>query len=111
MAAGFQQVSAMPTPIIAGQPKEILNINQELFDQSVVECGGHEEEPELKAVLSKVSRWLLPICFLAGVFSYLESTNLNFAALQLNAGLGFAPQDYGLGAGLFFLGAASPSWR
>lgn len=53
MAAGFQQVSAMPTPIIAGQPKDILNINQELFDQSVVECGGHEEEPELKAVLSK----------------------------------------------------------
>jgi hypothetical protein len=26
------------------------------------------------------------------VLSYLESTNLNFAALQLNAGLGFAPQ-------------------
>lgn len=43
-------------------------------------------------VTARVSRWLLPICFLAGVFSYLESTNLNFAALQLNAGLGFAPQ-------------------
>jgi hypothetical protein len=34
----------------------------------------------------------MPVCFLAGVFSYLESTNLNYAALQLNAGLGFAPQ-------------------
>jgi hypothetical protein len=40
----------------------------------------------------RVSRWVMPICFLAGILSYLESTNLNFAALQLNGGLGFAPQ-------------------
>jgi hypothetical protein len=34
----------------------------------------------------------MPICFLAGVLNYLDRTNLNFAALQLNAELGFTPQ-------------------
>jgi hypothetical protein len=34
---------------------------------------------------------LLPVCFLAGVFNYLDRTNLTFAALELNADLGFTP--------------------
>jgi hypothetical protein len=40
----------------------------------------------------RTSRVLLPICFLAGVFNYLDRTNLTFAALQLNADLGFTPK-------------------
>lgn len=54
--------------------------------------------------LRKVSRVLLPICFLAGLMNYLDRTNLTFAALQLNADLGFTPKDYGLAAGCFYLG-------
>uniref|UniRef100_A0A383W9P8 Major facilitator superfamily (MFS) profile domain-containing protein n=1 Tax=Tetradesmus obliquus TaxID=3088 RepID=A0A383W9P8_TETOB len=65
-----------------------------------------EEELDLGAIIRKVSRVLMPICFLAGVLNYLDRTNLNFAALQLNAELGFTPQDYGLGAGFFSLGEA-----
>ncbi|KAF8068182.1 abaQ [Scenedesmus sp. PABB004] len=56
------------------------------------------------AARGRVSRVLLPICFLCGVLNYLDRTNLNFAALQLNADLGFTPTDYGLGAGFFSLG-------
>lgn len=52
----------------------------------------------------KVSWVLLPICFLAGVMNYLDRTNLAFAALELNADLGFTPVDYGIGAGAFYLG-------
>ncbi|WIA31173.1 hypothetical protein OEZ86_001180 [Tetradesmus obliquus] len=74
-------------------------ITAEVADQ---EDGG--EEPDLGAIIRKVSRVLMPICFLAGVLNYLDRTNLNFAALQLNAELGFTPQDYGLGAGFFSLG-------
>lgn len=39
----------------------------------------------------RVSRLLMPVCFLAGMLNYLDRTNLNFAALQLNAELGFTP--------------------
>jgi len=39
----------------------------------------------------RVSWVLLPICFLAGVMNYLDRTNLAFAALELNADLGFTP--------------------
>lgn len=35
---------------------------------------------------------LLPICFLAGVLNYLDRTNLNFAALELNDDFGFTGQ-------------------
>lgn len=34
---------------------------------------------------------LLPICFLAAVLNYLDRSNLAFAALELNADLGFTP--------------------
>jgi hypothetical protein len=34
---------------------------------------------------------LLPICFAAGILNYLDRTNLSFAALELNADLGFTP--------------------
>lgn len=40
----------------------------------------------------RVSRVLLPICFLAGILNYLDRTNLTFAALQLNSDLGFTLQ-------------------
>lgn len=39
----------------------------------------------------RVSWVLLPVCFLAGVMNYLDRTNLAFAALELNADLGFTP--------------------
>jgi hypothetical protein len=34
---------------------------------------------------------LLPIVFLAAVLNYLDRSNLAFAALELNADLGFTP--------------------
>lgn len=52
----------------------------------------------------KVSWVLLPIVFLAAVLNYLDRSNLAFAALELNADLGFTPVDYGIGAGAFYLG-------
>jgi hypothetical protein len=41
--------------------------------------------------LCRVSLVLLPVCFLAAVLNYLDRTNLAFAALELNADLGFTP--------------------
>ena len=41
--------------------------------------------------------------FLLYVISYLDRINVGFAALQMNAALGFSSVTYSLGAGIFFL--------
>jgi MFS transporter, ACS family, tartrate transporter len=54
--------------------------------------------------LAKARRRLLPFLFLLYVVSYLDRINVGFAALQMNAALGFSAVTYSLGAGIFFLG-------
>jgi MFS transporter, ACS family, tartrate transporter len=56
------------------------------------------------AVLSKVTRRLIPFMFLLYIVSYLDRINVGFAALQLNRALKFDPAVFGLGAGIFFIG-------
>jgi ACS family tartrate transporter-like MFS transporter len=56
------------------------------------------------AVLSKVTRRLIPFMFLLYIVSYLDRINVGFAALQLNKELQFDPAVFGLGAGIFFIG-------
>ncbi|WIA31251.1 hypothetical protein OEZ86_001249 [Tetradesmus obliquus] len=63
-----------------------------------------DKEDELKPILRKVSRVLLPLLFLASMLNYLDRGAISFAALQMNGQLGLSLQDYGLGSGLFFLG-------
>jgi MFS transporter, ACS family, tartrate transporter len=48
-------------------------------------------------------RVLLPIVVLI-VLSSLDRVNISFAALQMNADIGLAPQAYGLAVGMFFVG-------
>ncbi|PYR97189.1 MAG: MFS transporter [Acidobacteria bacterium] len=56
------------------------------------------------AILSKLTRRLIPLMFLLYIVSYLDRINVGFAALQLNKALNFDPVIFGLGAGLFFIG-------
>src|SRR5438552_3598788 len=56
------------------------------------------------AILSKLTRRLIPFMFLLYIVSYLDRINVGFAALQLNAALNFDPAVFGLGAGIFFIG-------
>ena len=58
----------------------------------------------VEAALAKARRRLLPFLFLLYVVSYLDRINVGFAALQMNAALGFSGVTYSLGAGIFFLG-------
>ena len=58
----------------------------------------------IAAALAKARRRLLPFLFLLYVVSYLDRINVGFAALQMNAALGFSSVTYSLGAGIFFLG-------
>src|SRR5947209_13193009 len=52
---------------------------------------------------ARARRRLIPFLFLLYIVAYLDRINVGFAALQMNAALGFSATTYGLGAGVFFL--------
>jgi ACS family tartrate transporter-like MFS transporter len=58
----------------------------------------------LTRTLARVRRRLIPFLFLLYVVAYVDRINVGFAALQMNAALGFSATTYGLGAGIFFIG-------
>lgn len=52
-------------------------------------------------------RWrLVPYLLLLYVIAWFDRVNISFAALQMNADLGFSAAVYGFGAGIFFAGYA-----
>src|SRR4051812_26495759 len=55
-------------------------------------------------VVAKAARRIVPYLFVLYFFSYIDRLNISFAALQMNADLEFSSTNYGLGAGLFFVG-------
>jgi ACS family tartrate transporter-like MFS transporter len=54
---------------------------------------------ERKAYLNVV----LPL-FLVSIIAYVDRVNIGYAALTMNADLGFGPETFGMGAGVFFAG-------
>jgi ACS family tartrate transporter-like MFS transporter len=62
-------------------------------------------KPDLEAaVITKLTRRLLPFLFLLYIVAYLDRINVGFAALQMQKQFGFSDAVYGLGAGVFFAG-------
>src|ERR1044071_1972518 len=59
---------------------------------------------QLDAVFSKCAWRLIPFITLLYVVGFIDRSNVGFAALTMNRDLGFSPQIFGLGAGIFFLG-------
>src|SRR5438445_8797897 len=47
---------------------------------------------------------LIPFLFLLYVVAYVDRINIGFAALTMNKDLGITSQQYGLAAGIFFIG-------
>jgi MFS transporter, ACS family, tartrate transporter len=64
---------------------------------------GREQVSE-QATMKKVMHRLIPFILLCYVVSYLDRINVGFAALTMNKDLGLTPSQFGLGAGLFFIG-------
>src|SRR5262250_2807037 len=52
----------------------------------------------------KVTLRLIPFLFVLYVVAWLDRVNVGFAALQMNADLGFSSAVFGFGSGVFFLG-------
>jgi len=55
---------------------------------------------------AKVTRRLIPFLLLLYIVAWFDRINVGFAALQMNADLGFSPAVFGIGSGLFFVGYA-----
>jgi ACS family tartrate transporter-like MFS transporter len=55
-------------------------------------------------VFRKISMRLLPLLILSFVVSYIDRTNVGFAALTMNRDLGLTATEFGWGAGVLFLG-------
>ena len=55
-------------------------------------------------ILARAAWRLIPFMSLMYVVSFLDRVNISFAALTMNHDLGFSPQVYGFGAGIFFWG-------
>jgi ACS family tartrate transporter-like MFS transporter len=55
-------------------------------------------------VFAKCARHLIPLMVALYTVSFLDRVNVGFAALTMNKDLGFTPEIYGWGAGVFFIG-------
>ena len=60
----------------------------------------------LRSTPAVLSRAAVPLLFGLLAVSFLDRTNVGFAALRMNADLGFSPAVFGFGAGLFSIGEA-----
>ena len=65
-------------------------------------AAGHGEHT--RRVVRRVTRRIVPFAFVCYVVAYIDRVNVGFAATELQRDLGLSPTQYGVGAGLFFLG-------
>ena len=56
------------------------------------------------ATLRKLFVRLIPFLVLLYVIAFLDRVNIGFAALQMNADVGFSATQFGVGSGMFFIG-------
>jgi ACS family tartrate transporter-like MFS transporter len=59
---------------------------------------------ESDKILARAAWRLIPFMSLMYVVSFLDRVNISFAALTMNRDLGFSPEAFGFGAGIFFWG-------
>jgi MFS family permease len=57
-----------------------------------------------RRVFAKIGWRLMPILTLSYILNYLDRTNISFAALSMNEAIGLTATQFGVGAGIFFLG-------
>jgi sugar phosphate permease len=57
-----------------------------------------------RRVFAKIAWRLMPILTISYVLNYLDRNNIAFAALRMNTDLGLTATEFGVGAGILFLG-------
>src|SRR5947209_8600076 len=66
--------------------------------------GGSPVDSVQHSALRKTAWRLVPLLTVAYVFNYLDRTCIGFAALTMNRDIGLTAAQFGLGAGIFFIG-------
>jgi len=59
-----------------------------------------------REIFGKCAWRLIPLMLLLYIVNYLDRVNVGFAALTMNKDLGFSPEIFGFGAGIFFFSYA-----
>jgi ACS family tartrate transporter-like MFS transporter len=59
---------------------------------------------EERRLFSRAARRIIPLMILLYMVSFLDRVNVGFAALTMNADLGFTPEVFGWGVGILFIG-------
>jgi ACS family tartrate transporter-like MFS transporter len=72
----------------------------------MTQSGAFADDPAPPGTIRRIAWHVLPLLGVAYLFAYMDRVNISFAALQMNADLGFSATVYGLGGGLFFLAYA-----
>ena len=52
----------------------------------------------------RIARRIMPYLFILYMIAFLDRVNVGYAALDMTHALGFSPEVYGFGAGIFFVG-------
>ena len=55
-------------------------------------------------LFARAARRIIPVMIVLYTISFLDRVNVGFAALTMNADLGFSPEIFGWGVGIFFIG-------
>src|ERR1700761_8153227 len=66
--------------------------------------GMMDEKSQADALFHRIAWRLVPLILAMYVAAFLNRVNVGFAALTMNKDLGFSPEVYGWGTGIFFLG-------
>jgi sugar phosphate permease len=64
----------------------------------------HVTQERERRVFAKIAWRLMPILTVSYILNYLDRTNVSFAALTMNEAIGLTATQFGIGAGIFFLG-------
>jgi ACS family tartrate transporter-like MFS transporter len=54
--------------------------------------------------VKRITRHLIPYLFVLYIVAFLDRVNVAYAKLDMTADLGFSPEVFGFGAGIFFVG-------
>lgn len=65
---------------------------------------GTLSEADQRAVMSKITRRLVPLLFVCYIIAYIDRINVGFAKSHLEPIIGTDPKIFGFGSGLFFIG-------
>lgn len=60
-----------------------------------------------RSAIAKMTRRILPLLAVSYLIAFMDRVNVSFAAIRMNADLGFSATVYGLGGGLFYLSYAA----